>query len=196
MIKLTLFLLQIDSTPLFKIDNNNHLYIFIAGLVIAFIIGYRIGYSIKKHAHKSELEKCMLEKTRLSNHLKKEPLSFTEDNTIKAIQTRGRSGMALDTDIKVATVKKQKITKKLDFSKIGVATEANKDDLKRIEGIGPFIEKKLNSIGLFKYDQLSRLTDDDIEVVTELIEFFPGRIKRDDWKGKAQKLKEENTKKV
>ncbi|QLE02761.1 hypothetical protein HX109_14755 [Galbibacter sp. BG1] len=163
--------------------------------IVAFIVGLLIGRALKNNKYQSEIEKCQIEKSRLSNHIKNESISFTEDNTIKAVQTRGRSGMALETDLKVATIKKSNTTPKLDFNSIGIASEEAKDDLKKIEGIGAFIEKKLNSIGIYKYDQLSRITDKDIEVITELIEFFPGRIKRDDWRGKAQQLKENLNKK-
>lgn len=78
--------------------------------------------------------------------------------------------------------------KALDFDSFGTANPEDKDDLKRINGIGPFIEEKLNSIGIYTFEQISRFNDQDIETVTALIEFFPGRIKRDDWKGQAQKI--------
>ena len=61
------------------------------------------------------------------------------------------------------------------------------DDLKRIDGIGSFIEKKLNEIGIFTYNQISNLDDDLIEKITHAIQFFPGRIKKDDWVGQARR---------
>lgn len=36
------------------------------------------------------------------------------------------------------------------------------DDLKIIKGIGPVIERKLNEAGIFTFDQLGRLTPDDL----------------------------------
>lgn len=78
--------------------------------------------------------------------------------------------------------------KKLNFKSIGKATEDEKDDLSKIKGVGPAIEKKLNSIGLFTYKQIANLTDKDMDVVTDLIQFFPGRIKRDNWKEQAKNL--------
>ncbi|MCX2682018.1 hypothetical protein OOZ15_18850 [Galbibacter sp. EGI 63066] len=163
-------------------------YFLAAVLIFAFFIGFFIGKSVKNNKYKSELEKCLLEKSVLVNNARSEAISFSEDNTIKAVQTRGRSGMAMESDMNVSLKKKTKVPPKLDFNSIGHANEEAKDDLKLIEGIGPFIEKKLNSIGIYKFEQLSRITDKDIEVITELIEFFPGRIKRDDWKGKATQL--------
>lgn len=70
-----------------------------------------------------------------------------------------------------------------------VKTEATqRDDLKQIEGIGPFIEEKLNDLGIYTYEQISQLDDDLVEVLTTAIEFFPGRIDRDDWVGQADRL--------
>ncbi|CAL2101471.1 conserved protein of unknown function [Tenacibaculum sp. 190130A14a] len=82
---------------------------------------------------------------------------------------------------------------KLNFKRIGTASEDDKDDLSKIKGVGSFIEKKLNSIGIFTYKQISNFTEKDIETVTNLIQFFPGRIKRDNWKAQAEQLLNINT---
>ena len=73
-------------------------------------------------------------------------------------------------------------------STIPKATEADKDDLTRIKGIGSFLEKKLNSLGIYTYEQISQFDTNLIEKVTTAIEFFPGRIERDDWVGQATRL--------
>ncbi len=65
-----------------------------------------------------------------------------------------------------------------------------KDDLTVIKGIGPFIEKRLNMIGVYTLRQISEFTPDMIEHVANAIEFFPNRIFRDDWVGQARKLSE------
>ena len=59
-----------------------------------------------------------------------------------------------------------------------------------IKGVGPYIELKLNEIGIYNYDQISRLKESDIRIITDLIDFFPGRIERDNWVGQAEALKE------
>ncbi|MEO1258460.1 MAG: hypothetical protein AAFZ15_06670 [Bacteroidota bacterium] len=71
---------------------------------------------------------------------------------------------------------------------IPVATEAEKDDLTRIKGIGSFLEKKLNGLGIYTFEQISQFDANMIEQVTAAIEFFPGRIERDDWVGQATAL--------
>ena len=80
----------------------------------------------------------------------------------------------------------QQRAKEINFGRIGTASATVKDDLKRIKGIGPSIEKKLNAIGIYTFEQISRFTPEDDEKVNEVIEFFPGRIRRDDWRGQAE----------
>lgn len=78
-----------------------------------------------------------------------------------------------------------------DFvSSIGLksASAHDKDDLKKIGGVGPFIEEKLNRIGIYTFEQIASMTTEQAGKINEAIEFFPGRIQRDDWVGQAKKL--------
>jgi len=77
---------------------------------------------------------------------------------------------------------------KLNFDNFGYADTSDVQDLTRINGIGPYIEQKLNEIGIYNYKQISRFKDEDIRVLTELIDFFPGRIERDNWVEQADDL--------
>jgi len=70
-------------------------------------------------------------------------------------------------------------------TKIPQANISEKDDLKKIEGIGPFIEMKLNDIGIYTFEQVSMLNEESINLITDAIQFFPGRIEKDDWAGQA-----------
>ncbi|MEZ4850531.1 MAG: hypothetical protein R3B93_18345 [Bacteroidia bacterium] len=79
----------------------------------------------------------------------------------------------------------------INFERIGVVAANEKDDLKLIKGIGPFIEKKLNSIGIYTFAQIARFTTEDEDKVNEVIEFFPGRIRRDGWQSQANSFVEE-----
>jgi len=92
-------------------------------------------------------------------------------------------------DKKAATLARIKEkAKDLDFNVIGTASETDKDDLQKINGIGPFIESKLNALGIFKFEQLSKMSDEIVDKVNDAIEFFPGRAKRDNWIGQAKEL--------
>jgi predicted flap endonuclease-1-like 5' DNA nuclease len=76
----------------------------------------------------------------------------------------------------------------INFTRIGMASVAEADDLKEIIGIGPFLEKKLNAIGIYTFRQIARFTKEDIDTINDIIEFFPGRIKRDNWVRQAADL--------
>lgn len=71
---------------------------------------------------------------------------------------------------------------------IAMASSVERDDLKQINGIGPFIEEKLNDLGIYTFEQVSQLDEEMVDTLTTAIEFFPGRIDRDDWVGQADRL--------
>jgi molybdopterin-containing oxidoreductase family membrane subunit len=62
------------------------------------------------------------------------------------------------------------------------------DDLKVINGIGPKMEEVLNSIGIFTYLQVSKMTKKEYDLLDSITGSFPGRAERDDWSGQAKKL--------
>ncbi len=66
--------------------------------------------------------------------------------------------------------------------------EIANDDLKKIHGVGPKIEKLLNGMGITSFLQVANFTAEDIETVTLALDAFPGRIERDDWVGSADAL--------
>jgi len=85
----------------------------------------------------------------------------------------------------------ERISKKaesIDFATLGVATLDEKDDLQTIKGIGPFIEEKLNALGIYTFEQVGNMTPDIETQVNKAIEFFPGRVKRDEWAKQAREL--------
>ena len=63
------------------------------------------------------------------------------------------------------------------------------DDLKKITGVGPVLQKKLNAMGLFTFQQIGRMTNEDYDLFDEILGELPGKAKRDDWAGQASKLK-------
>ena len=68
------------------------------------------------------------------------------------------------------------------------APEGDPDDLKKIKGVGPALERTLNQLGVYHYRQIAGFQEHDINWVSENIKTFPDRIKRDDWVGQAKKL--------
>jgi large subunit ribosomal protein L27 len=74
------------------------------------------------------------------------------------------------------------------FGSIGSASADDKDDLKKIKGVGPKLEETLNEIGIYTFAQVSKMTDKEYDVLDSLLSSFKGRAKRDDWAGQAKGL--------
>ncbi|MDJ0663369.1 MAG: hypothetical protein QNJ75_02335 [Acidimicrobiia bacterium] len=59
------------------------------------------------------------------------------------------------------------------------------DDLKKVHGIGPKLERTLKELGISSFRQIANFETDDIVYVTAALAAFKGRIERDDWMGSA-----------
>ena len=62
------------------------------------------------------------------------------------------------------------------------------DDLKRISGVGPKLEKMLNGIGVYYFFQVEAWNKADVRRVDDLLDVFKGRIERDEWVAQAHRL--------
>ena len=62
------------------------------------------------------------------------------------------------------------------------------DDLKQIKGVGPKMEKLLNSLGFYHFDQVAAWTGAEVAWVDDNLEGFKGRVSRDNWVEQAQLL--------
>ena len=63
-----------------------------------------------------------------------------------------------------------------------------RDNLKRIKGVGPAIEKTLNELGISRFDQIAQMSEYDIDRVAHRLKGFRSRIYREDWIGQARDL--------
>lgn len=70
-------------------------------------------------------------------------------------------------------------------------TKSRVDDLKKISGIGPKLERKLNDEGIHKFDQIAALSTDDIKTLDDILS-AKGRIEREGWLGQAKQLASES----
>lgn len=62
------------------------------------------------------------------------------------------------------------------------------DDLKQIKGVGPAIEKTLNDLGIYRFNQIAEMSEYDIDRVAQRLKGFRSRIYREDWVGQARSL--------
>lgn len=63
----------------------------------------------------------------------------------------------------------------------------SQDNLTRIKGIGPTIEKSLNRLGIKRFEQIANWDMVDLAVIDQRLA-FKGRIEREGWVSQAHKL--------
>ncbi len=66
-----------------------------------------------------------------------------------------------------------------------------RDRLQAIKGIGPAIEKTLNEMGIFSFQQVAEMSEYDIDRVAKRLKGFHSRIYREDWIGQARDLRDQ-----
>jgi predicted flap endonuclease-1-like 5' DNA nuclease len=66
---------------------------------------------------------------------------------------------------------------------VGVA-----DDLKKIKGVGPGLEKALNDMGVYHFSQIAAWSPAEVAWVDQNLVQFKGRASRDDWVDQAKLL--------
>lgn len=168
-------------------------------MLSTFLIGYFSSLWMQKDASRKLINRLKGEVNALKTrpHVNDIDTIFTEikpkivavvKETQEAIQDKAivAERNAAKVNNSIITYNKQKPA--LNYDSFGIAIRSERDDLTKINGIGPYIEEKLNEIDIYTFKQLSNLKESDIRVVTELIDFFPGRIERDDWVGQARAL--------
>lgn len=71
---------------------------------------------------------------------------------------------------------------------LSAAREGGADDLKRIKGIGPKIEKLCNELGFYHFDQIAGWSAAEVAWVNANLAGFKGRVSRDNWVEQAKLL--------
>ena len=137
-------------------------------LFVAGTLGFIIGY-VERNRTARQLEAELTTVARAIDDCRRMPAATVpgSDEDIVLNRIRARAG-------------------EVNLDRIGMASLAQADDLKEISGVGPFLEKKMHAIGIYTFAQVARFTPEDVDKVNDIIEFFPGRIERDNWVGQAQ----------
>jgi large subunit ribosomal protein L21 len=71
---------------------------------------------------------------------------------------------------------------------IGTATKAEADDLKEINGIGPAYEQRLNEVGIYTYEQISKLKAADRDELSGIDGVTREKIESEEWVKQAKAL--------
>ena len=63
-----------------------------------------------------------------------------------------------------------------------------RDDLQRLEGVDPSLERMLNRLGIYHFHQIARFEASDVEWLVEHVDGVPERTIRESWIGDASRL--------
>ncbi|WP_372640786.1 hypothetical protein [Ancylomarina sp.] len=189
----------------------------IAMLLVAVVIGFVTAWFYAKsvnekriaklesetNENKKEAEKLKEEKNNLQKTFAEKENEIKQlIREVKALKSQNLAAVTETEEVKLKNeITEQLLTEELeelpnlrqgmhllDYNSFGTATEEEKDDLKMISGIGPFIEERLNALDIYTFRQISKFTAKDIEIIDDAIECFAGRIERDEWIVQAAEL--------
>ncbi|PRY95212.1 LSU ribosomal protein L21P [Hasllibacter halocynthiae] len=68
---------------------------------------------------------------------------------------------------------------------LDAAPQGGADDLKRISGVGPKLEEKLNDVGVYTFAQIAAWSPEEVAYMDDRLS-FKGRIERDGWIDQAK----------
>lgn len=142
-------------------------------LFVAAVLGYIIGY---------------VSHQRTINQLANELDGMERVPVIERQTPVDAAPVVQRTEEEAVLIRIQSRSKALDFDRIGYAGPDDADNLRFIEGVNPMVERRLHAAGMYRFNQLAHLTPDDVYLLNEVLEFFPGRIQRDNWVGQAKTL--------
>ena len=179
-------------------------------LIVAAVIGYLTAWLYYKSIYVEKIKTIESERNKLSKDLgsvesendKLQKTLQAKDIEIKSLKLNNKEAsrnlellrssnnktiqLIQDRDESLAIIAQRK--KLLDYQSFGTATEDEKDDLKMISGIGPYIEERLHALDIFTFRQISKFSDRDIDRINDAIAYFSGRIDRDEWVAQAAEL--------
>ena len=172
-------------------------------MLSTFLIGYFFGLYQEKSKKRALINRLKKEVNTLRSPKEIHNIEVTYDEIKPRKYTTAKQQLAASQKNTIPEKTKQTIAAKartefvsythnkptLDFESIGKGDKYNADRLTQINGIGPYIEQRLNEIGIYNYSQISSLQLRDIVIITSLIDFFPGRIEKDNWVQQANELK-------
>ncbi len=192
--------------------------VIISLLIISAIIGYITAWLFSRLIHKRDkkalesiiekheehIDKLNIRNNRLENDLevtiKELELQKNEVKNLKSLKSKAENEASriavinAENEEKISEQQDEallQIAKRkhlLDYNSFGTAKKEEKDDLQMISGIGPFIEERLHAIDIYSFKQISKFSAKDIEKINIVIEYFAGRIERDEWVAQAREL--------
>lgn len=157
-------------------------------LLLAAIFGFIIGWYLKASGRQREI--AQLEKIWKANlYSKEEELKSGREAIEKLTADLNECRESARKTGKAAAGSAGKVTStaaRVQPPPVSGVSEDEKDDLKKIWGIGKVLEKLLNREGIYRFSQVAQLDEAAIDALSEKIGPFRNRIRRDDWVGGAK----------
>ena len=152
----------------------------IIGLIlVAFVIGLAIGYLLRTRVFPAGDATGEAGGLTLESRQERQPHSLLRG---------GKARHSNSAAAKPATTSKA-AKPKPDPAETPSGDSTKPDNLQDIKGIGAVLEKKLNAMGITRFDQIAAWTEDDIAKVDDTLN-FRGRIQRERWVEQARQLAE------
>lgn len=157
-------------------------------LLVAFLLGLILGWLIWRYGKEAGEDAGALRRQcdslKAENQELKAKLS-TCQNSLAAKSVAPVATMAAAPVAAAATAAPVAGTKPQGLS----APRGGKaDDLKQISGVGPKMEKLVNSLGFYHFDQIAGWSASEVAWVDDNLEGFKGRVTRDNWIDQAKVL--------
>lgn len=149
-------------------------------LLGAAIIGYITSWLYHKSIYLKNMKAIESEKSELIYQIANLKKEINKHESVHAEAVPAAEGKALTHITQGKSL--------LDYKSFGKASEGEKDDLRMISGIGPFIEERLHALDIYTFRQVSRFSARDIAMISDTILYFSGRIERDEWVAQAREL--------
>ena len=158
----------------------------IALILVAFIIGVVIGYFLRTRVFPQGAEAGEREGITLESRQERPAHSLLRGGGAKSKSPeKTASAKKAQTPPEKAAPKHER--KRDEKPASAPKTSGGADNLQQIKGIGAVLEKKLNAMGIERFEQIANWTEADIAEVDEQLN-FRGRIQREKWVEQAQDL--------
>ena len=117
-----------------------------------------------------------------------------KDGEIERLRTRAAELQPLQDQIKQQDVRIRELASSSrslpgqEFHEPRLRDSPPRDDLTKIDGIDPVLEKTLNRLGYYRFRDIAVWNDTEVEAVARELSWVPDHIRRDKWVAQAQSL--------
>jgi predicted flap endonuclease-1-like 5' DNA nuclease len=162
-------------------------------IILAFVVGLITGWWLRGFREKESPQvsaSVVLGNEKSETTSQEVPVEVKEPEVVVATEVPVEKAVSAVTEVETSEVMKPENAETVVTAGAPpslIMDPETKDDLKRIKGVGPVIEKTLNKLGIWNFKQIAELTPDNVQWVEDHIS-FPGRVVREGWIEQAHKL--------